>query len=490
VTLPASIEGAIRDCHAAGARIVNFSIGNDRAVFSGSKSTALAAIIDQLCRELNMLIVVPTGNSWPQDYVDLSSPSDEYTLQLLESEQTRLIDPAPAAIALTVGGIADRDLTDLRYRPLGRRGWPSPFTRRGPGIQSAVKPELVAPAGARALDLASGTMIDDQELGVLCARGGAASEGLFASSAGTSLAVPRVANVAATVLRHNPGISANMLRALVIQSAQPTSADYPLPEGKPAEQKAARRSLEGYGVADPIRAAFSDEHRTVLVAEDKIPMDAIHLYNVPIPPTFFESGGQRGLTIALAYDPPVRAKRYDYVASKMDFDLLRGVDPNEVEALFIAAATGDDDDNDEKVEKLSGTDVIGETAPVDRNSGQAVRTKLADLSATERPKLHPSRTVRSVGVNQRASKTFHQRLRPEDGAEFQIVVRNVNRWDTPDRLQAYGLTVTLWRSSAHRTLYTDLRARIELGVEFELDSEIEIELDVHQEVQAELHLDF
>ena len=94
-----------------------------------------------------------------------------------------------------------------------------------------------------------------------------------------------------------------------------------MPLGEEAVQKVC-----GYGQVDAIRAAYSDDHRVVLYAEDELPYDHFAVYELPIP-ELFHNGGRRTIRITLAFDPPVRHARADYAGVKMNFRLVRGCAP-------------------------------------------------------------------------------------------------------------------------------------------------------------------
>jgi hypothetical protein len=72
------------------------------------------------------------------------------------TEEWTIIDPATALNVLTVGSIARHDRTRINIRaqdreiaeiPLARTHQPSPFTRHGPSVGGAIKPDLVAYGG-------------------------------------------------------------------------------------------------------------------------------------------------------------------------------------------------------------------------------------------------------------------------------------------------------------------------------------------------------
>src|ERR1019366_8813060 len=134
---------AIEWCASQDATIINLSLGDSRRPHRGPRQQPAAALVDELARRLDLVIVIAAGNSHPSDY--LSSIGEEsfrnYPIELLEDQNTGILDPATAALAITVGGVttaisasgySSRE-TVLR-RPLGEPGWPSPITRRGPGI--------------------------------------------------------------------------------------------------------------------------------------------------------------------------------------------------------------------------------------------------------------------------------------------------------------------------------------------------------------------
>ena len=51
------------------------------------------------------------------------------------------------------------------------------------------------------------------------------------------------------------------------------------------------------------RAAFSDDARVVLYAEDELPIDYFGVYRLPIPEPFQTEPGKRCIRVTLAYDP-------------------------------------------------------------------------------------------------------------------------------------------------------------------------------------------
>lgn len=90
------------------------------------------------------------------------------------------------------------------------------------------------------------------------------------------------------------------------------------------------RKVCGRGQVDLERAAYSDEARVVLYAEDELAIDHFAVYEVPIPVAFQQTRGRRTVKISLAFDPPVCHTRVDYAGIGMSFRLIRGCTAEQV----------------------------------------------------------------------------------------------------------------------------------------------------------------
>ena len=176
---------------------------------------------------------------------------------------------------LTAGAIAhgeglDVPLTeDVRVRPITRESEPSPFSRVGPGIDGATKPDLVNVGGTLVFDPVVARLRRGEDLaspGVLTLHH-TFLEGLFTAGSGTSYAAPRVAFSAAQILSRLPDASANLLRALLVGSAEIPTATH---ERMRLLGDDATRTVCGHGQVDLERAAFSDDARVVLYGEDEL----------------------------------------------------------------------------------------------------------------------------------------------------------------------------------------------------------------------------
>jgi subtilisin family serine protease len=459
----AEVERAVRHCAAHGVRVINLSIGDPDTPYRGAHSTPLAAILDQLARELDLVIVAPTGNVAPVVYSQLGPQMiNNYVRELLQNPHTAMIDPAPSVCSLTVGALATDALpAEAARAALGQGGWVAPFSRKGPGIDGAIKPELAASGGSLAWDRDIDAVVDDPSLEILSAAG--APDRLLDSDIGTSYSVPLVARVAGSVAARYGEFSANLIRALTLVGAEEVAADAPLVHLSEGEMRSAQRQLLGYGQASLSRSVASTDHRTILVADGRIGLDTISVYEVPIPSSFHESGGRRGIDVALAFDPPTRARRLDYAAVKMQFWLVRCLSAEQIAEVFMRASPEDLDEADDDAE--DGAEVSGS----EEGGGGDARPPTASKLKRNQIKLDPSNRARSRGANQLARRAIGQRIPEEDGDTFHLVVQCRSVWPAPGVTdQAFGLAVALWRDQEHAPIYDELRARVEVPVEIEV----------------------
>jgi hypothetical protein len=428
----------------SGAKVINLSLGDPRFAYRGPRPTQLGAVIDQFIRLNNVVVTISAGNYTPWNDQISELTSGNYPKTLLEASDSGLYDPAPAALALTVGALCPdhgqgaKPITEqIDVIPIGSPGKPSPLTRTGPGPMGMIKPELVAPGGSLSVDLLTSHVSGHDPSTQVIGAGIAGTSNLLATASGTSYAAPLVSNAALRVLGRYPQLSANAVRALLLCSAAETETIIEgLTEAKILEQQ---RRLTGYGRVSAEHAEVSEDHRAVLVAEAEITIDDVHLYTVPIPVTFFSPGGLRRVAAALAYDPPVRATRLDYLANHMEIHAYRGASLQQVRHAYTRQQKNEDEE------------------PIE------LRKFRLDLQ--------PASTRRGKGAHQLGSKTFRRPLDQLKDDHFIIAIKNTNRWDIPGAQQAYALAVVLERDRDHAPLYAELRARLEVMAEIEAEVE-------------------
>lgn len=335
MSVPELMEKSIRALHDEyGCRIINISLGDAKRVYDGSRVDPWTAILDTLARELDILIIVSAGN---RD--DLTATYNDKILQsypnLLLDHASRLISPAIGVNILSVGaiansnGLADEDMDMVGVQPICSKEEPSPFTRCGPGVRNMIKPDFVDFGGNAVWNGPTQSLVNGNQkpsAGVWAFHH-KPLEKAFRSRSGTSFSAPNMAYKAALLLSEFPNSSANLMRALLATSARVPKA--PLERANPLKESDLIIPY-GNGVASAIEAASSDDSRVVLFAEDVLKLDHFGVYEVPIPADFQTIKGAKEIKVVLAFDPPTRHTRADYLGVTMGWRLLRGTNQAEV----------------------------------------------------------------------------------------------------------------------------------------------------------------
>ena len=228
-------------------------------------------------------------------------------------------------------------------------------------------------------------------------------QGLLTSATGTSMAAPRIAYKAALLLRALPDASANLIRALLgLSAGHPPEAIQVL---STLGDNAVRHCL-GYGVPNLSRALNFEEARVVMFADrQELPLDQFALYRVPLPKDFQLTKGKRHIRVSLAFDPPVRHSRIEYLGLRVNYHLLRGMTSDAIVEHFRH-----------------------------RNKDEA---PFEDLPSTAKCSLAPSRDVRGTSTLQ--CSTFK-------------MARNIGGYGDEYYLAVFARTSLGWRGNHPSTL--------------------------------------
>jgi len=187
----------------------------------------LAAEIDALSRRFGVLFVISAGN-FPAP--NAPYPTESYP-EYFKHESARVLAPAEAMLAITVGSCAERE----NGGSMVSAGKPSPFTRRGPGVGSFRKPDLIAHGG----NCGTGWR-DHDDLSVA----GIGPDETVSYGCGTSYAAPIISSLAAQIIDAIPNATVELARALLVHFAEL------IPEARDSEIMS---SLVGNGRVNPGR---------------------------------------------------------------------------------------------------------------------------------------------------------------------------------------------------------------------------------------------
>ncbi len=202
------------------------------------------------------------------------------------------------------------------------------------------------------------------------------------------------------------------------------------PEGDETWEKL---RLVGYGTVNAELAEHSRRNSTVLLAEDVIAEDNWHVYSLKVPPSFLAGRGRRGLVVSLAYDPPVRASRKDYLARTMWLEVLKGISANDISAF------------------------LGRQTPGEQGPSLPQKNQLG-LRPSKRDLVWSTLQVRRLEWQKAPQPTV---LDGENEPTLHVVVCCQNRFphgEAPE--QWYGLAVRMWHEDATVDLHQELQSRI------------------------------
>lgn len=436
-----------------GCRVFNLSLGHYSRIYREGRQLPWALVLDELARRLDIVLVVAGGNVISPAIPSLATSADfqrEVRDRLLTTEHA-LTDPACAVNVLTVGSIARTDVPfEVLRNPTHRQPLvaspafgPSPFTRAGVidvgigGVGRTVKPELVAFGGNYCLGLTGHHWnMNDPQLGEPSLRFDYEGKRLLRSSTGTSVATPFVTHVCARIehqlrvaARREYRPSANLIRALAVHSAEvPEETAAWLRDGiaERANAEWHQLRLTGFGMPSAERALFSTDQRTILLAEDVLEESHFHAYELVLPQEYVELSSRRRIRVTLAYVPPVRGTRRDYLGRRLYFRLVRG---QSIDAIRQMAASG-------------------------RDVAQVTLRPAYDLVRCS--------TVQSAVFTGTQSRAFDYRPGSDDAAIWYVLVRCEARFAAePETTQRYALVVSLEHDDVQVRLYQTVRTRME-----------------------------
>lgn len=322
-----------------GCKVFNLSYGDLRKSYDGRHVKGLAYTLDRLTRELGVLFVVPTGN-----ITDIPTDKTLYPKYLLD-EINSIVDPATALNVITVGGIARKTASREAQKhtdriedvPIAGMSEPSPFTRCGPSVAKAVKPDFVEEAGNLAYLRHARGNPRHMGLGLISLNSGFANGKPFREDYGTSFAAPIVARKAAKLATAFPESSMNFIRSLLALHARwPKEAVDLLNPNRHSKELPRVLNLIGYGQVDDVALYSSQDQIVTLFSEESIENNKHHFYELPIPDEFWTGKRKlREVAVSLAYSPEVRTTRLDYKKTKLWFTLVNGKSLDHVTKAFV-----------------------------------------------------------------------------------------------------------------------------------------------------------
>ncbi len=426
-------------------RVFNLSIGHLDRPYTGGRQLPWAELLDELARTLDIVIVVSAGNVSDPEIPEAKNSRLFKTkvTQQLSGPSHKLIDPSTAALCLTVGAVARRDDPNMDVPLFGTllaastKGCPSVFTRCGPGVAGAVKPEVVAPGGNFAVNSVAGKISwrkNDSYLGEPTLNHNFQTERPLRGVCGSSFAAAHVTHIAARMeasLRDqfDAKPSQNLVRALLVNSAR-------VDENAREYLKDQNELLSTVGYGQPnVEYCWSLGNRVTLMSEDVLQYRTFHVYSLIVPEVFLQERGERSISVSLAYDPPTRLTRQDYVANIMWLEIFGGLT---TEQVFEYRARYEGDGDPPKVPSKYDLPF--------KPSKQTVR-----MSTVQKRYWQSSRGT-----------LFLNKPNSDGDLSLHIFVGCKPRFPNPlgENTQRYALVVTLEHDSQHIDIYQEIESQV------------------------------
>lgn len=288
----------VMEKYAQSTKIWNVSLGIESKICDGTMSD-LGIFLDYIQDKYHVQIFVSSGNV-------NELPLRNWPPQSGLGEHDRLISPADSVRAVTVGAVALFDATDS----IVKHNEPSPFSRRGPGANYVVKPDIVDYGG----NLSKTYSIKD--LGVK----GFDAQGNVIEGNGTSYSTPRALQKFASIYEEMVEPDILLAKAMLIHSARMNSRDI-------LDETADYIKYYGFGIPSPdvqeILQCSEDE--VTLVFKQRITQGShLEMYDFPYPKSLIKNNkfiGEIGMT--LAYLPPLD-ERYGHEYCRTNIDVSFG----------------------------------------------------------------------------------------------------------------------------------------------------------------------
>ncbi len=427
-------------------KVINISLGNSSEIWHKHyfRQLPLAALIDELALTFpHVVFIVSAGNQNPLDFHDsIADVIENYPRYLIDNKDFKIINPASAALALSIGSIAGEvRISQERYgseqikTPIAQAQQPSPFTRTGLGINGMIKPELVEYGGNLILSERHSRIVEDNG-GKLFLLNNRVTKSIIQLDSGSSFAAPKVAHLAGKIANQFPDKSANFIKNMLLVGAEypflPTKAFYGTENKPKAEQD--HLSVCGYGLSHHERALYSFNNRAVLWDEDQIALNQIKVYSLQLPELFFTEAGKKRIIITLTFTTETRATRGDsYLGNRMEFHLFHTVNPQTLIENYGV--------------------ISNDTEQVD------VPHPVKDFEID----FFPGANTRKAGCHQKAWKLYQREPKNRPTSPISLVLLNVNKWiSDSNRMQDYCIAVTFEHEKEidlYNTIKTNIQTR-------------------------------
>lgn len=270
-------------------KVWNLSISFSEEVID-DKFSELGIALDDIQDEYGVLICKSAGNC---DIVP-------------DGEKGRIFAGADSVRALTVGSATHKK---GRF-DIAKVGEPSPFSRKGPGPQYIIKPEVSSYGGNAGVTPTGYVRTEVHSFDV---------DGNRAGAVGTSFSTPRISSLAANLqLALDGDFDPLLIKALIVHSAT-FPGDSLVPNVEKMQEM-------GFGIPAPLQGILSDdESSATLILRGNLPKgEKIEINDFPMPSSLVKDGYCTGQIILTAAFAPLRASQEGAEYCQSDIEVKFG----------------------------------------------------------------------------------------------------------------------------------------------------------------------
>ena len=291
----------VMEKYASTTKIWNLSIGIEGRVCSGAMSD-FGIFLDYIQDQYKVQFFVSSGNM-------NQPPYREWPPQNTIGERDRIVSPADSIRAITVGSLALYESGDS----IVKKNEPSPFSRRGPGANYTIKPDVTDYGG----NLSTSNQI--QGLGIK----GLDSHGKIIEGIGTSYSTPRITQKFASIYDEMIDKDLLLTKAMLIHSARMNTRDL-------LDQNQNIIKYYGFGMPstnaqDILHCNDSGDEITLVFKQEVVQGSHLEMYDFPYPSSLMSNGkcyGEIGMT--LVYNP-ILDERHGREYCRTNIDVSFGI---------------------------------------------------------------------------------------------------------------------------------------------------------------------
>lgn len=234
-TLITRLQKAVEKYHQL-CKIYNLSV-NTQTPIEGNRMSILGYEIDALQTKYKVQFVISAGNHslWQ---------CEDTLLDIIDDDDSRISAPADSMMGISVGSIVNHTQDNL----LTKANDIASYSRRGPGFNGFIKPDLVAYCSE--MNNHSKCVLEDESMLLLD------HNGKLSYEAGTSFAAPVISGDLAEILSKIPGRDILLAKALLLHHAKPIWDEEDLDE----DQLCFAQNLYGRGLPFVEDSLYSSPH--------------------------------------------------------------------------------------------------------------------------------------------------------------------------------------------------------------------------------------